>query len=67
MSLSDIWYALLAAVLAFVAYRGVRAGRFSFTHEASLATDREETPFWFWAQFALILATIAVLLWAVVL
>jgi len=67
MSFWDAWYVLVAAVLAFAAYRGFRAGRFGFTHDESLATDRVKTPFWFWAQFALMLASIAVLVWAAVL
>ena len=67
MSWGDIWFALLAVVLAFAAYRGFRARRFSFTHDASLATDRAKTPFFFWAQFVLILATIVVLVLAALL
>jgi len=66
MSWGSIWYLLVAAVLAFVAYRGFRTGRLAFTHDDSLANDRRKNPGWFWAQFALILTVIAVLVWAAV-
>ena len=61
MSLGDILFLVIAGVLALAAYRGVKAGRFGFTHDPQLATDRTRSPFWFWAQLALIICTIAVL------
>jgi hypothetical protein len=61
MTIGDVLFLVLAAVLAWAAWRGLRAGKFAFTPDPRLATERTTSPVWFWGQFALIMATIAVL------
>ena len=67
MSLGDILFLVIAGVLALAAFRGLKAGRFGFTHDPQLASDRTRSPLWFWGQLALIICTIAVLVWAALL
>ena len=61
MSLGDVILLVVAGFLALAAYRGLKAGRFGFSHDLRLATDRATSPFWFWGQLALIVCTIALL------
>ena len=62
MSIADTWFLVVAGLLVLTAYRGLKAGRFAFTHEPRLVTDRSNCPFWLWGQFALIICMIVVLM-----
>ena len=66
MSLGDALLFVVAGLLVFAAYRGLKDGRLGFTHDPRLVTDRATSPLWYWGQLAIIICTIALLVFGAV-